>query len=137
MFIDGTTVFNTHLTEHEVFIDKKNGITQNTGKYSLTILIDSKKAAALAKEGMILKDYEGTPMRKFASKFKVEVYNSDKTVWNDEIPEGSEVRLEYTTKPNPTYGQIPYVKRVVIKKMGEGTTDGAIFDGIEAEEPPF
>lgn len=137
MFIDGTTVFNTHLTEHEVFIDKKNGITQNTGKYSMNILIDSKKAAALAKEGMLLKDYEGTPMRKFSSKFKVEVFNSDRTPWNDEIPEGSEVRLEYTTKANPTYGQIPYVKRVVIKKLGEGTTDGAIFDGIEAEEPPF
>ena len=137
MLIDGTTVYSTHLTKTEVYKDKNSGIEQDTGKYALTILINSKEAAKLAKEGMKLKDRDGTPMRKFASKYNVEVYNSDRTRWTDEIPEGSEVRLEYSTKPNPSHGLIPYVKRVVIKKLGEGALDEAIFEGIEGDEVPF
>lgn len=137
MFIDGTTIYPSHLTEHEVYVDPKTKLATNTGKYTVNILLDPKVAAGLAKEGMKLKDKDGQPYRKFQSKFNVEVFLSDKTPWTQEVPEGSEVRLEYTTTPNNLHGLIPYVKRVVIKKLGEGTTDDSIFEGIDPEEPPF
>lgn len=135
MLIDGTTVYKSWLTRTEIYKDKQ-GRETDTEKFSIQLLIDKKDAAKLAKDGMILKDHEGTPMRKFKSKYAVEVYNSDRTRWTEEIPSGSEVRVEYTTVDNSQYGAIPYVNRIVIKKLGENV-DGAIFDGIEGDEPPF
>lgn len=136
MFIDGTTVYKSHLTKTEIYTDPHTKVPTDTGKFALTLVLDKKVAGQLAKDGMKLKDYEGQPMRKFTSKYTVEVYNSDRTRWTDEIPSGSEVRVEYSTKPNNLHGLIPYVKRVVIKKMGEGEADGAIFDGIADDSFP-
>ena len=48
------------------------------------------------------------------------VYPSKNLRCQDEIPSGSTVRVEYTTKEHPTAGQVPYAKRVLLLQVGEG-----------------
>jgi len=130
MLVEGTTIFQTHLTKH----DEYQG--QSTGKYSIQIKLDGKVAAKLSKDGVIIKDYEGEPIRKFTSRYDIPVHISNDEMWDKELPSGTKVRLEYITKKHPTAGQVPYVKRVLVLEMGEGmegTGDKAFF----SDEPQF
>jgi len=130
MLVEGTTIFQTHLTKH----DEYQG--QSTGKYSLQIKLDGKVASKLTKDGVIIKEYEGEPIRKFTSRYDVPVYVNGKELWDKELPSGTAVRLEYITKKHPTAGQVPYVKRVLVLEMGEG--DGSGDDkSFFSDEPPF
>lgn len=93
---------------------------QPTEKYALQITLDKKEAAKLTKEGIKIKEYEGEPIRKFTSRYDIPVFTGRGERWHDEIPSGSTVRVEYTTKEHPTAGQVPYAKRVLILEVGEG-----------------
>ena len=131
MLVEGTTIFQTHLTKH----DEYQG--QSTGKFSIQVKLDSKVASKLAKDGIVIKDYDGEPIRRFTSRYDVPVYvGNENEVWDKELPSGSKVRLEYITKKHPTAGEVPYVKRVLVLEMGEGmegTGDKAFF----SDEPQF
>lgn len=118
MLVEGTTIFNTCLTH----FDEYQG--QSTDKYSIQIKLDNKVAAKLAKDGVVIKDYDGEPIRKFTSRYDVPVYVNNTDLWDKELPSGTKVRLEYITKKHPSAGQVPYVKRVLVLEMGEGHDGG-------------
>jgi hypothetical protein len=130
MFVEGTTIFRSYLTEHETYQE------QSTGKFAVQITLDPKVAAELAKDGMKIKEYEGEPLRKFTSRYAVPVYTADKQIWNKEIPSGSKVKLEYTIRPHQTAGNVPYVKRILIRELGEETF-GATDDEFFEDQTPF
>ena len=92
MFVEGTTIFNTSLTKFDVYQG------QSTEKYALQITLDKKEAARLVKEGVKIKEYDGEPIRKFTSRYDILVYQGKNQLWEEEIPSGSKVRIEYTTK---------------------------------------
>ena len=119
MLVEGTTIFQTHLTTH----DEYQG--QSTGKYSIQIQLDSKDASRLTKDGVIIKEYDGEPIRKFTSRYDIEVFTGTNVRWDKELPSGTKVRIEYITKKHPTAGEVPYVKRVLVLEMGEGGDHGA------------
>lgn len=114
MLVQGTTIFNTALTTFDTYQG------QPTEKYALQITLDKKEAARLTKEGVVIKEYEGEPIRKFTSRYDIPVFTAKNEKWHDEIPSGSTVRIEYTTKEHPTAGQVPYAKRVLLMEVGEG-----------------
>jgi len=130
MLVEGTTIFHSNLLQHEFFGE------ESTNKFSLQVILDKKTAATLAKSGIKIKDYEGDPLRKFTSKYKIKVFLAEGEPWNEEIPSGSKVKIEYITKKHATAGEVPYAQRVLIQEMGEGyegTGDKAFF----SDEPPY
>lgn len=129
MLVEGTTIFKSHMTKHELYEG------QSTGKFALQIKLDGKVAAQLAKDGVKIKEYEGEPIRKFTSRYDVPVYINANEMWDKEIPSGSEVKIEYITKKHPTAGEVPYMKRVLIKEMGKGDAGGD--NSFFSDEPPF
>ncbi len=133
MLIEGTTIFNTHLTKTEWFGD--GPAAKDTEKYSIQIKLDKDSANKLSKEGVKIKEYEGEPIRKFTSRYPVSVHLNANEAWTDELPSGSIVRIEYTTKQHHQHGMIPYFKRVLVKEMGEGGDSGdkSFFE----DNPPF
>ena len=114
MLVQGTTIFNSALTQFDTYQG------QSTDKYSLQITLDKKEADALTAQGVKIKEYEGEPIRKFTSRYDIPVFTAKNQRWHDEIPSGSTVRVEYTTKEHPTAGQVPYAKRVLLLQVGEG-----------------
>lgn len=130
MLVEGTTIFNTFLTQH----DSYQG--QSTGKYSIQVKLDGATASKLTKDGVHIKEYDGEPIRKFTSRFDVPVHLNEKEMWKEELPSGTKVRIEYVTKKHPTAGEVPYMQRILVKEMGEeqeGTGSKALF----SDEPPF
>jgi len=110
----GVVAFS-NLTEHDVFQGK------STGYYALTLALDEPSAATLASEGVKLRDYEGTPQRKFKTTYHVDVLNLDDSPFNGEIPFGSKVRVLYSLgKPNPTHGVPVYLHKVRLVELREG-----------------
>ena len=130
MLVEGTTIFQTHLTHH----DEYQG--QSTGKYSIQIKLEAKDASRLTKDGVIIKEYDGEPIRKFTSRYDIEVFTGANERWTQELPSGTKVRIEYITKKHPTAGEVPYVKRVLVLEMGEGGDNGGDA-GFFSDEPPF
>jgi hypothetical protein len=128
MLVEGTTIFQTHLTQHDVYQG------QSTGKYSIQIQLEGTVASKLTKAGVIIKEYDGEPIRKFTSRYDVPVHISDTETWDKELPSGTKVRLEYITKKHPTAGEVPYVKRVLVLEMGEGGSSGGDA-GFFSDEP--
>lgn len=114
MLVEGTTIFKTFLTEHDTYQG------QSTGKYSLQIQLDGKTASRLTKEGVHVKEYEGEPIRKFTSRYDVPVYMSKTEKWEEELPSGTKVKINYITKAHPSAGQVPYMQSILILEMGEG-----------------
>ena len=114
MLVQGTTIFNSALTQFDTYQG------QSTEKYSLQITLDKNEAELLTKNGVKVKEYEGEPIRKFTSRYDIPVFTAKNERWNDEIPSGSIVRVEYTTKEHPTAGNVPYAKRVLLLQVGEG-----------------
>jgi len=114
MFVEGTTIFNTSLKQFDTYQGK------STEKYSLQITLNKKEAARLAKEGVKIKEYEGEPIRKFTSHYNIPVFLSNKEKWDEELPSGSKIRIEYVTKSHPTAGKVPYAKRILLIEVGEG-----------------
>ena len=114
MLVEGETIFKTFLTEHDTYQG------QSTGKYSLQIKLDGATASRLTKEGVVIKEYEGEPIRKFTSRYDVPVYISKTEKWEEELPSGTKVKLNYITKKHPTAGEVPYVQSILVLEMGEG-----------------
>lgn len=122
--IEGTTIFNSHLTKHELYQGK------STEKYALQITLTSKQAKTLSDSGMVIKEFEGTPLRKFTSRYDVPLFDKAGEELDRELPPGSKVRIEYITKTHSTAGEIPYMKRVLLMEEGEERQeDMAFFSG--------
>ena len=130
MLVQGTTIFNSALTQFDTYQG------QSTDKYSLQITLDKKEAARLEKEGVKIKEYDGEPIRKFTSRYDIPVFTAKNQRWEEEIPSGSTVRVEYTTKEHPTAGQVPYAKRVLLLQVGEGYEGQAEADAQFFEDNP-
>lgn len=103
-----------NLTEYEVYDGK------STGKYSLTLLLDDDEGKALKEKGVKTKEYEGSPQRKFSSKFPVAVYNVDDSPFEGRVTRGSTVRIQWTEgKPHPVYGTSTYLNKVRVLELSE------------------
>lgn len=117
MIVEGTVAFS-NLTQHEEYQGR------STGKFSLTLALTQESAEALSGEGVKLKDYKGTPQRKFTSQFPVKAMDVEKNPFKGEIPWGSKVRLSVQFgKPSPVHGVTPYLKAVKVLEVNEGFDD--------------
>ena len=70
MITEGIAAF-VNLSETERY----NG--QDTGKFSIVINMDPDEAAKVEAAGIKVKEYKNQPQRKFASKFDVQVVDSE------------------------------------------------------------
>lgn len=114
--IEAETIFRTHLTVHEEYQG------QSTGKFGLQLKLSEAQVEKLTADGVKTKMYEGQSLRKFSSRYAIEVFDDNGRVAPEnvtELPSGSIVRLEYTTKQHPTAGEVPYAKRVMILQLAE------------------
>lgn len=118
MIIEGNVAFS-NVTEMDVF----NG--QSTGKYSLTVTLDSQAADGLTEKGVKVKTYtpeegEARLQRKFSTKHRVQVVNTDDSPFNGEIPRGSLVRIKYSTgNEHPVHGVPVYLNKVRVLEIAE------------------
>jgi len=111
MIMEGEVAFS-NLTEHEVYQGK------STGRYSVVLTLDDADAAKLEDLGVNVKEYEGKKQRKFASKFNVEILDSDDRPINTEIPFGSKVRVLFQPgNDHPVHGVPCYVDKVRVLEM--------------------
>lgn len=93
---------------------------QSTGRYSITLTLDAEEAQKLEDLGLKLRDYQGTPQRKFTSKFKVGVVDTDNNPVAGEIPWGSKVRVLWRAgDPHPEHGIPAYVNKVRVVEFAE------------------
>ena len=120
--LEGTLAFE-NLNSHEEY----NG--QSTGKYSIVLSLDPEVAESLKTDGVKMREYEGTPQRKFASKFDVPVFDADGTPFTSNvIGRGSKVRIAYTLgKPHPVHGVAPYLNKVKVLEVAEASEDDGDF----------
>ncbi len=113
MIIEAETIFKTHLTCHEEY----NG--RSIGKFSLQLALTPDQRAQLESEGVQVKEYEGQPVRKLTSRYEVKMFNKEGEEIKRELPEGSKVRVEYTTKSHPTSGEVPFLQRLMVLELGK------------------
>ncbi len=116
-FVEGIVAFS-NLLEHDVYKGK------STGNYTLTIAVDQADATELEKQGVKLRDYKGTPQRKFKSQFPVAFYeaNGERIAEADryEIPFGSRVRVLYKAgDSHPEFGVPVYLSAVKVLEKAE------------------
>jgi hypothetical protein len=112
----GTVAFES-LRKTDVY----NGM--DTGKYNLTIVLDQDSADQLVEEGVKLREYEGQAQRKFASKFMVDVLDSEGGIFEGQVTRGSKVKVLYSTgKPHPVHGVAPYLVKVKVLELADSTT---------------
>lgn len=113
--IEGKVAFS-HVTETDFYKG------QDTGQYSLTVTMDPDTAKVLEDLGVQVKDYEGTPQRKFKSKFHVEVVDAEDRPFAGEIPRGSSVRLLYKLgQDHPQWGVTTYLNKVRVLEVADQT----------------
>jgi hypothetical protein len=109
----GVVAFS-NLTEHEVYQG------QSTGRYSLVITMEDSDASKLEDMGVKLKEYDGRKQRKFASKFHVQVVDTDDQPVNGEIPYGSKVRVLWKDgEAHPQHGVGTYLNKVRVVEFAE------------------
>lgn len=93
---------------------------QDTGKYTLTVTLDDSTAEMLSNQGVKLRDYEGTPQRKFSSKYPVKVIDADDNPFVGSITRGSTIRLSYKTGPaHPIHGTPTYLNAVRVVELAD------------------
>lgn len=118
----GTIAFS-NLTAHDVYKGK------STGKYNVTVVLADGEAEKLEDMGVRVKEYtkdDGTVLkqRKFATQYHVPVLFQDDTVFNGEIPYGSEVRVAWTAgDSDPEYGLGTYLYKIRLVELAEGAVD--------------
>ena len=124
MVIQGNVAFS-NLTEMEEY----NGKT--TGKFAVTLTMDSPEAEKLEAQGVRVKTYtpkdeEGNPLepllqRKFASKYDVTVLDADgKPFGNREVPRGSLVKVKFRVGPeHPVHGHSVYLQKVKVLEVAD------------------
>jgi len=104
----------SNVTQHDVF----NG--QSTGAYSMTVTLSEEDAAALAANGVKIKDYQGNKQRKFKSKYEIKVFDDQGTPYSGEVPYNSKVRLKYKLgQPHPVHGVATYLEAVKVLEEAE------------------
>jgi hypothetical protein len=109
----GTVAFES-LRKTDVY----NG--QDTGKYNITLALEQDSADQLESEGVKLRIYEGQPQRKFASKFMVEVFDSEGNPFEGQVTRGSKVKVLYSTgKPHPVHGVSPYLVKLKVLELAD------------------
>lgn len=119
--IEGVVNFS-NVTKHDVY----NG--QDTGSFSMTITMSEEDAAALAAQGVKIKDYEGNKQRKFKSKYTIGMYNAEGDTYTGEVPYNSRVRLKYKTGPaHPVHGTPTYLEAVKVLEEAEVSAEVADF----------
>jgi hypothetical protein len=128
MYVEGEVAF-CNLKEFDTYQGK------STDKYTITVKLDAANADALTDAGVQVKDYKGTPQRKFATTYEVNIFNPDLSPWEKgEIPYGSKVKImaKVSDEPYKDYGCSTYVNQVqVLEEAG-----GGVADGFSAIEPP-
>jgi hypothetical protein len=101
---------------------------QDTGRYTLTVTLDSDAAQMLSQQGVKLRDYEGTAQRKFSSKYPVKVIDAEDNPFIGPITRGSTIRLSYKTGPaHPVHGTPTYLNAVRVVELAE---DASIDDEL-------
>ena len=119
--IEGVVNFS-NVTKHDVY----DG--QDTGTFSMTITMSEDDAAALAAQGVKIKDYEGSKQRKFKSKYAIGMYNAEGDTYTGEVPYNSRVRLKYKTGPaHPVHGTPVYLEAVKVLEEAEASAELADF----------
>jgi hypothetical protein len=108
----------SNLTKHDQFMGK------TTGRYSVVITMDAEEAAKLADLGVRIKDYEGTPQRKFSTTFNTDVMDINGDPFVGEIPRGSSIRVAWTTKePHPEWGRPTYLEAIRVVEEADRLPD--------------
>lgn len=116
MYVATGTVAFESLRKHDVY----NG--KSTGKYNVTITLDQDSADSLKSAGVKLREYEGTPQRKFATGFNVDVLDANGTPYDGQVTRGSKVKVLYSLgAPSPMHGVIPYLEKVKVVELAEPT----------------
>jgi hypothetical protein len=93
---------------------------QDTGRYTLTVTLDDSTAEMLSNQGVKLRDYEGTPQRKFSSRYPVKVIDADDNPFVGSITRGSTIRLSYKTGPaHPIHGTPTYLNAVRVVELAD------------------
>lgn len=115
--ITGTVAFS-NVTKTDVY----NG--QDTGKYTLTLVLDGESNTKLEELGVRIKDYEGKPQRKFSSKYKPFVTDDEGFPYDREIPYGSTVKvLTAIQGDHPQWGPSTYLNKVKVIEEAERSDD--------------
>lgn len=121
MYVEGEVAF-CNLKEFDTYQGK------STDKYTITVKLDAANSDALTDAGVQVKDYKGTPQRKFATTYEVDIFNPDLSLWEKgEIPYGSKVKImaKVSDDPYKDYGCSTYVNQVqVLEEAGGGVADG-------------
>ena len=113
----GTVAFSC-LTKTDVYMGK------DTGKYNLKLELAADEASKLEDLGVKVGEYEGTPQRKFTSKFPVTVVDTEDQPYVGEIPRGSLVRVLWAAgDAHPQHGTGTYLNRVRVVEEAERTDD--------------
>jgi len=121
-YVTGIAKF-VNLTKHEEYQG------QSTGKYSIVVGLTEDGANQLADQGVKLRDYQGSPQRKFASQYNIRLVDADKKPMQAaELTYGSTVRVMYELgKPSPQYGVSPYAVAVQVLELNELSDDEGEF----------
>lgn len=116
--LEGKVAFQ-NLEDHEFYQG------QSTGKYSIVLSLDEKTSNKLLDKGVKLREYEGVKQRKFSTKYKVPVFNSDGTPFLGELGRGSKVRVMYTEgNEHPIHGTSTYLNKVKVIELNEIESSG-------------
>ena len=119
--LEGNVAFS-HLDEYEIY----NG--QSTGKYALVLSLEPTDADTLANKGVKLREYEGTPQRKFSTTYEVPIYDADGAEFTGRLTRGSKVRVQYAEgKPHPVHGTSTYLSKVKVLELAEASAGGGDF----------
>ena len=121
-YITGVAKF-VNLVQHEEY----NG--QSTGKYSIVVGLEPQDADQLSEQGVNLRDYQGSPQRKFASQYKIRLVDADKKPMEaSEVTYGSTVRVMYELgAPSPQYGVSPYAIAIQVLELADLNDDEGEF----------
>lgn len=116
--LEGVVAFES-LNKTDVF----NGT--DTGKYNITLKLSDDVADELKAAGVKLKEYEGVPQRKFATKFPPMVVDAEGNPFKGQVTFGSKVRIKYSLgKPHPMHGVSPQLAAVKVLELAEGGGSG-------------
>ena len=117
MILEGTVAF-CNLAETERY----NG--QDTGKYSVVLVMDDEDAATLENQGVRIKEYQNNKQRKFASKYSIDVLDAEGNVVSKHIPYGSKVRIKWKAGPeHPQWGTSTYLEKIKVLEYAERDDD--------------
>ena len=122
--VDGVVAFS-NVTKHEEYQGR------STGKYSLVVELSKDTKDFLMSKGVKVKEYKGTPQRKFVSQFSIKVVDNESNPVEGEIPWGSRVNLQVVLgKPSPVYGVTPYLEAVRLVERSDNTAAGGFIEGF-------